>query len=76
MDKPALSQISSLVMVLSDKSREDHLGIFDFEKAFTPLNQMSIKQYHYINFLIISKKWFDLKNILTQLGVPFKTPIK
>lgn len=80
MKKPAYSQISSLISVLNDKVYSDHFGIFDWENAFKPLTNISIRQYNYLNALMFepfkSRQWFKIKKILVEFGVPLKDKLK
>jgi hypothetical protein len=52
-----------------DKAEKEHLIIYDLSdrnKVRSSLSNMSEKQYRYIIYLFMNKKWFKLKSILNN----------
>jgi len=52
-----------------DKAEKEHLIIYelsDRNKVRSSLSNMSEKQYRYIIYLFMNKKWFKLKSILNN----------
>jgi hypothetical protein len=63
MEKPSLSQLSSLNRVL--QNNKEHYGIYKLDEVgVSDFEKMTLKQYNYLLFCIFNKKPFKAKEIL------------
>lgn len=70
MDKPTLSQITTLSNILRDDiNLQKH---FNFTESGNELSDISLRQYRYIYYLLFKKKYFKLNNLLVQLKFKIK----
>ena len=64
--KPTLSQLSNLYdVILRDEVLNKH---FDLSDTYERIQNITLKQYDYFNFLIIKRKRFKLNALMVSLN--------
>ncbi len=64
--KPTLSQLSTLRDILEkDEALNKH---FDLSDTYERIQNITLKQYDYFNFLIIKRKRFKLNALMVSLN--------
>jgi len=64
--KPTLSQLSTLRDILEkDEALNKH---FDLSDTYERIQNITLKQYDYFNFLIIKRKKFKLNALMVSLN--------
>jgi len=64
--KPTLSQLSTLRDILEkDEALNKH---FDLSDTYERIQNITLKQYNYFNFLIIKRKRFKLNALMVSLN--------
>lgn len=76
MDKPALSQIESLVNAINKNENFQRHFYVELDECWRRLKDISDKEYKYMTYLLINKRMFMLNKKLVQLGFMRKTPIR
>ena len=66
MEKPTLTQLSTLRDILEkDEALNKH---FDLSDTYERIQNITLKQYNYFNFLIIKRKKFKLNALMVSLN--------
>ena len=66
MEKPTLTQLSTLRDILEkDEALNKH---FDLSDTYERIQNITLKQYDYFNFLIIKRKKFKLNALMVSLN--------
>jgi len=66
MEKPTLTQLSTLRDILEkDEALNKH---FDLSDTYERIQNITLKQYNYFNFLIIKRKRFKLNALMVSLN--------